>query len=184
MNTRNLIDCSRLLIRRSNNWRFLIALAALGVSAAVAWATPSVGFLVNEILAKGITSTDIFQSIHVKKNADGTGTPWKADIHTQGATDFYVQHLVLAPGGYSGWHSHPGILIATVVSGTIDFYDSDCQRRTVTPGGVYFENGNPHGIVNTGKDNADLSIAYLIKHDAPRRIEASAPACAASTPIP
>ena len=93
--------------------RTLVCLAGVALAATAAWATPSLGFLVNEILAKGVTSNDIFQNAHIKKNPDGTGTPWKAAIHTQGATDFYVQHLVLAPGGYSGWHSHPGILVAT-----------------------------------------------------------------------
>ena len=91
---------------------------------------------------------------------------------------------MLAPGGYSGWHSHPGILIGTVVSGSIDLYDANCQKRSIGAGEVYFENGHVHGIANTGPVNADLSIAYLIKHNAPRRIEASAPTCAVSTPIP
>ena len=41
-----------------------------------------------------------------------------------------------------------------------------------------------HAIINKGAVNADLSIAYLIKHNLPRRIEADAPACAPSTGIP
>lgn len=110
--------------------------------------------------------------------------PWEAELHAHGATDFYVQHLVLAPGGYSGWHTHPGILVATVVSGSIDLYDANCQKQTVNAGEVYFENGHVHAISNTGPVNADLSIAYLIKHNAPRRIEADAPACAITTGIP
>jgi quercetin dioxygenase-like cupin family protein len=149
-----------------------------------AFATAPLGFIVNEILAKGVVLQNIHQAIEVTRNPDGSVEPWGAELHTHGATDVYVQHLALAPGGYSGWHTHPGILVATVVSGSIDFYDANCQKQTVNAGEVYFENGKVHGIVNTGAVNADLEIAYLIKHNAPRRIEADAPACAVSTPIP
>ena len=167
----------------SLNKMLLLMAAALGLVTA-AWATPSLGFLVNEVLAKGVNFDDIYQNAHIRTNPDGSISPWSAQIHARGATDFYVQHLVLAPGGYSGWHSHPGILIGTVVSGKIDFYDVNCQKRTVSAGQVYFENGNVHGIINTGTENADLSLAYLIKHDSPRRTEEAAPGCAVSTPIP
>jgi hypothetical protein len=95
-----------------------------------------------------------------------------------------VQRLVVGPGGYSGWHTHPGLLIGTVVSGSIDFYDANCQLRSFTTGEVFTENTEVHAIINRDVVNADLSIAYLIKHDLPRRIEADAPACAPMTGIP
>ena len=163
--------------------RRIFLLSALGI-ATVALATPSLGFIVNQILAKGVVSSNIRQQIEITRNPDGSVEPWEAELHAHGSTDFYIQHLVLAPGGYSGWHTHPGILIGTVTAGSIDFYDASCQKHTVAAGEVYFENGNVHGIVNTGSVDADLSIAYLIKHNLPRRLEADAPACAVSTPIP
>lgn len=95
-----------------------------------------------------------------------------------------MQHLVLAPGGYRGWHTHPGVLIGTIVGGGIDFYDAKCNKRSFTAGQVYFENADVHAIINWGSVDADSYIAYLIKHDAPRRIEADAPACAPMTGIP
>jgi quercetin dioxygenase-like cupin family protein len=161
-----------------------VLLLSVFALATVALATPPVGFIINQILAKGVDPANIHQMVEITTNPDGTVDPWGAELHTHGATDFYTQHLVLAPGGYSGWHSHPGILIGTVVSGSIDLYDSDCVKHVISAGDVYFENGNVHGIANTGSVNADLSIAYLIKHNSPRRIEADAPACAGSTPIP
>jgi quercetin dioxygenase-like cupin family protein len=149
-----------------------------------ALATPPFGFVVNQILAKGVDLENIHQHVHITTNPDGSVDPWGAEVHTHGATDFYVQHLVLTPGGYSGWHSHPGILVGTVVSGSIELYDANCEKHVVNAGDMYFENDNVHGIANSGSVDADLSIAYLIKHNAPRRIEADAPACASSTPIP
>jgi quercetin dioxygenase-like cupin family protein len=157
--------------------------ALLGIAAS-AIATPPFGFYVNEILAKGLAQSNINEHIQVVRNQDGTVNPWSAEVHTQGLTDTYQQHLVLIPSGYSGWHTHPGILIATVKSGSIDFYDANCQKRTVNAGEVYFENGHVHGIYNSGGVDADLYISYLLKHDGLRRTEADAPACAASTPIP
>jgi quercetin dioxygenase-like cupin family protein len=149
-----------------------------------ALATPPFGFLLNQILAMGSTMENISQQIQINGNPDSSDEKWQLQLQAQGATDFYVQHLVLAPGGYSGWHTHPGLLIGTVVSGDIDFYDAKCHKHSFTTGQVFLENSQVHGIINTGSVPADLKIAYLVKHSAPRRIEADAPACAAWTGIP
>ena len=154
------------------------------VIVAGALATPPVGFLVNQIVAMGSTLDNISQQVQMDTTPDGSDEHWQLQLQAQGASDFYVQQLVLAPGGYSGWHTHPGLLIGTVVSGAIDFFDANCQKRSFTTGQVFMENSQVHGIINTGPVNAELSIAYLVKHNAPRRIEADAPACASSTGIP
>jgi hypothetical protein len=157
-------------------------LVALGVATVLA--TPPVGFVLNQILAQGTPSADISEHVQIAKNVDGTVDPWQAQIQAQGATDTYVQHLVLAPGGYSGWHSHPGILVATLVGGSVDFYNSNCQKTSYSAGQVYFEAAQPHAIINRGAVNADIYLSYLIKHGQPRRLEADAPGCAATTGIP
>lgn len=163
--------------------RVIGAFAVLGIAASML-ATPPVGFIVNQILAKGTTFDNISEHVQMAKNLDGTVDPWQVQLQAQGATDTYAQHLELAPGGYSGWHRHPGVLVATIAAGAVDFYDANCNKRSFTAGQIYFENDDVHAIVNRGSVNADLYIAYLIKHDAPRRIEADAPACAAITGIP
>jgi quercetin dioxygenase-like cupin family protein len=149
-----------------------------------ALATPPVGFLVNQIVATGSTLDNISQQVQMASTPDGNDERWQLQLQAEGASDFYVQQLVLAPGGYSGWHTHPGLLIGTVVSGAIDWFDANCQKRSFTAGQVFMENSQVHGIINTGPVNAELSIAYLVKHNAPRRIEADAPACASLTGIP
>lgn len=158
-----------------------VAILAAG---AAAFATPPMGFIVNQILATGSTPDNVSEQVQIAGSADGSDSHWQLQLQAQGSTDFYVQQLVLAPGGYSGWHSHPGILIGTVVAGSIDFYDANCQKRSVGTGQIYIENNRPHGIINTGSVNAELSIAYLLKNKAARRIEESAPQCAPSTGIP
>jgi quercetin dioxygenase-like cupin family protein len=167
------------------------ALVILGLTT-VALATPPLGIVLNQIVAQGTALSDIKEVLRVDSNLspneesdkDSENEDWHLRVRTQGATDFYVQHIVVGPGGYSGWHTHPGLLIGTVVSGSIDFYDANCQKRSFTTGQVFTENTQVHAIINTGTVNADLSIAYLIKHNLPRRIEADAPACGPATGIP
>ena len=103
---------------RRSNWLWPVAGVLLAVSA---WATPPVGFIVNQILASGVALDGISQHMQINKNPDGTVTPWQLQLQVQGDTDYYSQHLVLSPGGYSGWHSHPGLLVGAVKSGQVDF---------------------------------------------------------------
>ena len=159
-------------------------LIILGVSS-VALATPSSGIVLNQIEAFGSAPDDINEKAQIFTKVDGLDDEdWQARVRTQGATDFYVQHLIVGPGGYGGWHIHPGVLVATVVSGSIDFYDSNCQKHTYTTGQVFTEDSEVHSIINTGSVNTEIYAAYLIKHNSPRRIEAAAPPCAPSTGIP
>ena len=165
----------------SSKWLLAIVGVAL---AATAWATPPLGFVLNQILASGLAADGISQHIQINKNSDGTVSPWQLVLQVQGDTDYYSQHLVLAPGGYSGWHSHPGVLVGAVTSGHVDFYNAKCEKQTIGPGQVYTENDEVHAISNTGVVDADLYISYLIKHGAPRRRDEPAPACAIDTGIP
>src|SRR2546430_9696687 len=97
---------------RSSNSKWLLALAMVAlVLVAKAWATPALGFITNQLFASGFAADGISQHIQLNKNPDGTVTPWQLQLQVNGDTDYYSQHLVLAPGGYSGWHSHPGLLV-------------------------------------------------------------------------
>jgi quercetin dioxygenase-like cupin family protein len=166
---------------RGYKWLLLLAAPA---AAATAWATPPFGFITNQILVSGAASGGISQHMQIVRNADGTVTPWQLQLQVQGDTDFYSQHLVLSPGGYSGWHSHPGVLIGGLKSGQIDFYSGNCARRTIAAGQVFTENDAVHAIINTGTVDADMYISYLVKHGAPRRREEAAPECSPETGIP
>lgn len=162
----------------------------LGIAVA-AFATPPFGVLLNQIVAMGTASEDLKEDVRVPRpetsadqDENAEDREWRLHLRTHGASDFYVQQVVIAPAGYSGWHTHPGMLVGTVVSGSIDFYNAECQKRSFTAGQVFTENTEVHAIKNPGTVNTTLSIAYLIKHSEPRRIEANAPACAPETGIP
>ena len=171
--------------RRSRlaGFKWLVAAAILASGVRV-WATPPLGFVVNQILATGVAPRGIGQHMQVFKNPDGSFSPWLLNLQVFGDTDYYSQHLVLSAGGYSGWHSHPGLLVGAVTAGQIDFYDAHCRKRTIGAGQVFTENDDVHAIINVGTVDADLNISYLVKHGSPRRRDEAAPACAPETGIP
>jgi hypothetical protein len=52
-------------------------------------------------------------------------------------TDVVVTHITFAPGGTTGWHSHPGATVVLVKSGIFNLYrdmdgrcDADRRRRS------------------------------------------------------
>jgi quercetin dioxygenase-like cupin family protein len=158
-------------------------LAALGISAA-ALATPPFNVLFNRILSKGTASVDLSEHVQVAGDAGADDEGWQLDLETQGASDFYIQDLAIAPGGYTGWHTHPGIFIGTVITGSVDFYNARCERTTFTAGAVWTENTEVHAVANHGSIDAHMQFVYLVKKGAPRRIDQPAPACAPTTGVP
>ena len=142
----------------------------------VIWATPASGVIFNIILSTGVASDDLDDKVHIDE--------WKLSLETKGASDFYMQDLAIAPGGYSGWHTHPGIFVGTVITGSIDYYDGNCNIKTITAGQVWTEASELHAIANHGTVDFRGQFVYLIKHGEPRRIDAVAPACAPITGIP
>jgi quercetin dioxygenase-like cupin family protein len=80
----------------------------------------------------------------VKLNSD------RVKFQTKEPTDVRVARVDIAPGGYSGWHHHPGIVIVTVASGAVTFTESDCSSKTYGPGlpdgAVFVEGGDEPGV--------------------------------------
>jgi quercetin dioxygenase-like cupin family protein len=97
----------------------------------------------------------------------------------QGATDFVQQDVALAPGGYSGWHSHPGPVLITVKSGTAYWYSADdpsCKPTVYPTGSAFIEPANVHHFVaNPGSANLELLDTYIIPSGAATRQEEPQP---------
>ena len=55
--------------------------------------------------------------------------------------EIVTQQTTFAPGRCSGWHSHPGYLTATVVSGQVVRYGTDCSSQTFSAGQTFYETG-------------------------------------------
>ena len=140
-------------------------------------ATDPSGVVSNVILGQGLTAEGVHEHIRL-------GDSWSVNLDVSAPSDFYFQDLVVAPGGRTGWHSHPGLLMIAVKEGRIDFYDKDCHKGSFSAGQSFTESADPHNAFNTGTTNARLLVSYIIKKGEPRRIEQAQPPCAVPLQLP
>jgi quercetin dioxygenase-like cupin family protein len=143
---------------------FLAGLSVL-VIAATALATPG----------SRVTSTALGQGTLKPIDVKVKTGAWKLHVKTKGLSELAVSELRIAPGGHSGWHSHPGPSLVVVKSGTNTFYRGDDPTCTpqvyearsafVDPGGVV------HIARNEGSEELVLLTTRLIPSGATPRID-------------
>lgn len=93
-------------------------------------------------------------------------------------TDATVVTQSWDPGGYSGWHSHPGPVILVVTAGKLAVYDENCERRVFTAGQGFVEPVNePMNVRNEGTVRAVAFFAVLTPAGDPPRVDAPNPRC-------
>jgi len=152
-------------------------LACSVVAPTLAFATPPAGVVSNVIVAQGPTLGPV-------KERATVGDGWMVNLEDTGQSEFYFQDLVVGPGGYTGWHSHPGLLLITIKEGSVEFYDKECAKHTYVAGQSFTEGAEPHAAMNRGTANLRLLVAYIVRKGEPRRIEAPQPTCGATLGIP
>lgn len=95
--------------------------------------------------------------------------------------DVVVQTLTFEPGGTTGWHTHPGMVVAVVKSGTLTVYDADdksCTPQVFGAGQVYVDHGYGHVHIarNEGATATEVKATYLdVPIGEPVRIDADDP---------
>ena len=148
-----------------------IVACAFGVIAVrVASATPGRG-IATTIIAGPVELDEVHVVI---ENDDDHGVM----IKTRGLSDVYVVQNKITPLGHTGWHSHPGPSIVSVVSGTATEYRSDNLTGTVYLAGTAFvDEGGDHAhiIVNEGNTDLVLVAFQILPKGATRRIDEPAP---------
>jgi quercetin dioxygenase-like cupin family protein len=108
--------------RRRNIGIALIALALTSMVGAAALATTSVGVTVEPI---GVGT--IARDFRIAQD-DGLGV--------------VIARFTIAPGGTTGWHSHPGKAVVAIQSGELTLYRNvrgECRMRSVGPGEGFVE---------------------------------------------
>jgi quercetin dioxygenase-like cupin family protein len=105
-----------------------VGAAACGLVAATALASSPSGFTPTNL----VPEAELAQRVHVDSD--------RVKLKTKGPVDVRVQRIDIAPGGRSGWHHHPGVVIVAVESGTVTYVDSDCDA-------ISYGAGSPHGSV-------------------------------------
>lgn len=147
-----------------------VALLTVTGGSSIALATPG----------SGTSSTPpVFGALHgpVKAKQD------RIELRTRDDSTVASFTLTYAVGAQSGWHRHPGIVIAVVESGTVT-RQVGCTTETFTAGQAFTE-VEPHLVRNAYSDAADpqavpavLRITQIVPADAPaRRIEVDPPSC-------
>lgn len=101
-------------------------------------------------------------------------------VNPDGA-DVFVQHVRLGANAPTGWHTHPGPALVTVVKGSLTYEDAEaktCNRITYAAGEGFVDRGfgHVHRAV-AGADGVDFYVVYLLPPGtATHVIPASAPA--------
>lgn len=105
---------------------------------------------------------------------------WLSMQETKGALDMYVQSNVWAPGGSSGWHSHPGHSLIIVTAGTVTDYeghDPDCRPHVYQAGTAFVDPGGDHMHILRNESAAEartIAVQFIPAH-ASRRVDVADP---------
>lgn len=144
-------------------------------------------------VASGFVSTAVArgssEAFHIR-STDG----FDVEIKTKDPTDIAVSNVVVAAGGTSGWHSHPGPVLVVVKTGTITFYRAGkhggqngddengndganaptCSRTVYPAGSAFVEVPAPGHVMlakNEGSIEATITATYFAPPGAALRID-------------
>ena len=147
----------------------LVACAFGGIALGCALATASVGL--TTVIVAGPTPMD-------EVDIDSRSAINNVKIKTKGVSDIYVVHNTLVRGGHTGWHSHPGPSIISVVSGqATEYHDDDPVGEVHLAGTSFVDEGGDHAHIVVNEGNVDLVLVafQILPLGAPRRIDRAAP---------
>ncbi len=125
------------------------AAAALFVVVGVALATPGSNVISAPVLARGLLGEEL--KLKIKEKED---------------SDVVVQQITIGPGGHTGWHSHPGVVVVVVKAGTLTYYSADdptCTGVDYNAGDSFVDPGHEHVHIarNEGSTNLELYATYF-----------------------
>jgi quercetin dioxygenase-like cupin family protein len=86
-------------------------------------------------------------------------------INTAAERDALAQRVTIAPGGHSGWHGHPGIVLVYVESGTLTFYHENCTKLNYTAGQGAIE--QPHHALVAKNEGTSPVVLRAVLFDIP-----------------
>jgi hypothetical protein len=147
----------------------IVVTAAIGSFATAAIASPG----------QGVTFTTLteaeFKEV-VDMNSD------RIKFQTKDTNITRVQKAEFAVASDSGWHHHPGVLIAVVHSGSVTVWDGACGKKTYGPGlplGEVFVEGDNMLMKASSSEGATEYITHTVPFGSPPvyRIEDPVPFC-------
>ena len=150
--------------KRKSIFGAALGLAGVAIFSVTALATAGVGFSgsPNPALRGTLAASDV----HL--NAD------RIKFQTKDATDVAVQTVTFLPGGNSGWHTHPGFLLAVVESGSVTL-TVGCTSNTYSVGQSFYETGTTPTIAhNASAGQTVVRVTYIVPKGSPTRLDVPA----------
>ena len=135
---------------------FLLLLTVVSVTLG----TPGAGVISAPILARG----DFSDQVDVKFKFS---TPYGTAVSdAPSAGEVIVQEITIAPGGTTGWHSHPGPVVVVVKAGALTYVREDhgtCFETVYGAGTAFVDpgQGHVHTAFNRGTENLVLYATYF-----------------------
>jgi quercetin dioxygenase-like cupin family protein len=153
------------------------AAAVASVIGGLAMATPIVN-LATPIFSSGTVSAAVdSHGVASVPDPDNDGY-FNARLTTDGPSTVTIQDGAYASGGQNGWHSHPGIVIVTLISGSVEWFNANCDKKVYKAGDSWTEGSQTHAFRVLGTTGVHLSAVFIIAKDQAYRIDKAAPACA------
>ncbi|HET6576120.1 MAG TPA: cupin domain-containing protein [Fimbriiglobus sp.] len=156
------------------NWKLLsagllVACAIGGFALKSAWATPS----------RDYSGVPVARPVVVEELQMIAANQTHAIVlKTRGEWETRVVNLRIGPGGYTGWHSHPGPAFVMVTKGTLTVLQADDLDIPVeyhAGEGFVEQIDNVHIASNTGDVAVELTAFLLIPKGAPPSVDEADP---------
>ena len=114
--------------------------------------------------AEGVTSLGEWLDLHPAVSAAFGLVP----IGVLHSPEVVTQTVNFPPGASSGWHTHPGFLVSTELTGTLTKYGTDCSSQAYGPGQSWTETGANTFIVKneTSADASDI-VTFVVPGGTP-----------------
>lgn len=78
------------------------------------------------------------------------------------ASNLVIVKATLEPGGTTGWHTHPGPVVVSVVEGEVDIvFSDDCVTHTYAAGEAFIDTGN-HDENATNPSDDEEAVLYAV----------------------
>jgi Cupin domain len=153
---------------------FILGTAAAAAYVGKVFATPSSGFTGTTLAVGRFDDIDVSNRFRTSNEEP----EWRSRQKTKELSDLYVQSNTWAPGGTTGWHTHPGHSLIIVTAGTVTAYEGDdpsCTPHVFTAGMGFVDAGGDHVHVlrNEGAVEAKTVAVQLIPAGAVRRVDAA-----------
>jgi quercetin dioxygenase-like cupin family protein len=143
----------------------LLALAGCGAMGSSGQGTSEQGSSEEDTPPSPVTATPIVGATLGEFTAKGDGIQVES---VAGSADVAIVKVVIDPGGSTGWHHHPGVVLVSVKSGAVSEYHHDCHKTVYKAAKGFVEgNGEVHVARNEGNVDAVLYATFLIPTGTP-----------------